>query len=116
MAGISAHGTTFSFSGQTFHVTSVAVDYGQERQRVSSAHMGLGANDREPFVRMHRTEDNLPIVSIEYITGSIPAVGDTGTLSLTGRLSYSGGATVVTSVVAGRVGDLVRGSASFRVV
>lgn len=116
MAGVSAHGTTFTFGTQTFDITTVSVDYGQERQRVASPHMGLAANDREPFVQLHRTEDNLPIVSIEYITGVIPTVGATGTMSLTGRVVYSGGATVIASSVSGRVGDLVRGTASFRVV
>lgn len=95
-------------------ITSVSVDYGRERPRVSAAHMGLAATDYEPFIYSHKTEDNRPVVSVEYIGGTIPAIDSTGVLSVTGRIAYSGKATCIVSVVRGAVGDLVRGSASFR--
>lgn len=115
MAGVSSHGTTFSYRGATMQVTSVSVDYGRERPRVSVPHMGLLDSDYEPFIYAHRTEDNRPVVAVEYIGGTIPAVDSTGALSVTGRIAYSGTATCISSVVRGAVGDLVRGSASFRV-
>jgi len=115
MAGVSSHGTTFTFNGAAFTVTSVQVDYGQERRFVGGGHMGLAVNDFEPVYRTHRTEDERATVDIEYLAGSIPTVNATGTLSISGRISFSGQATCVSSQVVAAVGELVRGSASFRV-
>lgn len=115
MAGVPSHGTTFSFNGATFAVTSVQVNYGQERRFVGGGHMGLAVNDFEPVYRTHRTEDERATVDIEYLAGTIPTVNATGTLSISGRISFSGQATCVSSQVVAAVGELVRGSASFRV-
>ena len=114
MAGISSHGTTFSFNSTIFTVTSVQVNYGQERRFVGGGHMGLAVNDFEPVYLTHRTEDERATVDIEYLAGTIPAVNATGTLSISGRISLSGQATCVSSQVVAAVGELVRGSASFR--
>lgn len=115
MAGISSHGTTFSFRGATLLVTSVSVDYGQERTRVPWPHMGMLQDAREPFHLSHKTEENLPVIAIDFVTGAIPAIQSTGALSITGAVAFSGTATCISSVVRGAVGDLVRGTASFRV-
>lgn len=116
MAGVSSQGTTFTFGGGSYSITSVTVNYGQERGRVSGAHMGMGVNDVEPVYPMHRTADSLPTVDVEYITASaIPQVNATGSLSVSGKIAFSGSATCVSSQVTASVGDLVRGSASFRV-
>lgn len=115
MAGISSQGTTFAFGGTNYTVTSVQVDYGQERRFAGAGHMGLGPNDYEPLYRLHRTEDERPTVEIEYIGQSAISVNQTGTISITGKLSFSGQATCTSSRIGAAVGELVRGSASFRV-
>jgi hypothetical protein len=116
MAGVSSQGTTFTFGGGSYSITSVTVNAGQERGRVSGAHMGMGIDDVEPVYSIHRTVDSLPTVDVEYITASVvPQVNTTGALAVGGRIAFSGQATCVSSQVTASVGDLVRGSASFRV-
>lgn len=116
MAGTSSHGTSFTFSASTFTVTSVTVDLGQERDRVSGAHMGLGPNDIEPVYYLHRSVDSLPTVQVEFIGVSAPAVGATGTLTVSGKVSFTGPSTCIGSQVSASTGEIVRGSASFRVL
>jgi hypothetical protein len=116
MAGVSSQGTTFTFGGGTYSITSVTVNYGQERTRISGAHMGMAADGIEPVYYGHRTVDSLPTVDVEYITASaIPQINATGAISVSGKVAFSGTATCVSSQVTASVGDLVRGSASFRV-
>jgi len=115
MAGVSSQGTSFTFGASAYTITSVTVNGGAERQRVSAPHMGLGPNDTEPVYYLHKSVDSLPTVDVEYIGQAIPSVGASATLTVSGRISFSGTATCVTSQVTASVGDVVRGSASFRV-
>lgn len=115
MAGSSSQGTTFSFGGASYTITSVTVNLGQERGRVAAPHLHMGPNDVEPWAYSHRTADELPTVDIEFIGSSAPAVNATGSLAVAGKLAYSGNATCISSQVTASVGDIVRGSASFRV-
>lgn len=112
----SSQGTYLSFQGSSYTVTSISVSQGQERERVRVAHMGLGPDEREDVVYVHKTQDNLPTVEIEWIGGSVPAVQASGTVSITGAYSFSGTGTCVTSAVRVATGDIIRGTASFRVV
>jgi hypothetical protein len=115
MAGTSSQGTTFTFNNATLAVTSVQVSFASGRQRVSAPHMGLGPNDYEPTYVTHRTLDELPTVEIEYIGQTAVAINSSGQLSVTGKLSFSGTATCISSSIGAAVGQLVSGSASFRV-
>jgi len=115
MAGVSSQGTTFTLGGTAYTVTSVQVDYGQERRFVGAPHMGLGVDDFEPVYRVHRTEDERATVDIEFIGAAAPTKNTTASLSITGGLSLSGTALCVSSSVRVAVGELVRGNASFRV-
>jgi hypothetical protein len=115
MAGSSSQGTTFSFGGSAYTITSVTVDFGQERDRVSGPHMGMAADAIETVYYIHRTVDSLPTVSVEFIGSSAPAVNASGNLAVGGRISYSGAATCISSQVSAQLDDIVRGSASFRV-
>lgn len=114
MAGFSSQGTTVAFNNATFAATRVQVNNGQERRLVSGAHMGMAVNDFEPVYVTHRTEEERITVDIEYIAGTTPAVNAVGTLQITGRISVSGQAKCISSEVTAAVGELVRGSASFR--
>jgi hypothetical protein len=115
MAGVSSQGTTFTFDGTDYTVTSVQVDYGAERQVVSGAHMGLGPDDFEPVFTTGRTRDERPTVQIDFIGSSAPVLNASGMLTVAGKLSFSGESTCISSQVTAAIGDLVRGSASFRV-
>lgn len=111
----SSQGTTLSFRAVVYTVTSVSVGYGQERERVRIPHMGLGKDDVEDVVYTHKTQENYPTVEIEYLGSGPPAIQATGTVSIGGPFSFSGTATCVSSTVRLSVGDVVRGTASFRV-
>jgi len=115
MAGVSSQGTYFAFAGSNYTVTSVTVNGGAERQRVSAQHMGLGPNDTEPFYYLHKSVDSLPTVDIEFIGAGIPSVNAAGSLAVSGKVAFAGTATCVSSQVTASFGDIVRGSASFRV-
>jgi hypothetical protein len=114
MAGVSSQGTTFTFNGSTFAATSIRVSNGQSRRLVGGAHMGMAVNDFEPVYRTHRTEEERVTVDIEYVAGTTPAINATGSLTIAGRISVSGQATCVSSEVTAAVGELLRGTASFR--
>lgn len=112
----SSQGTTFSFIASAFTVTSIAVNYGQERERVRLPHMGMGPNDVEDVVYLHKTQDNFATVEIEYLGTSAPSLQAYGTLAIgSSAFSFSGSATCVSSDVRLSVGDVIRGTASFRV-
>lgn len=117
MAGTSSQGTSFTFGVSVYTITSVSVDLGQERERVSGAHMGLGPNDIEPVYYLHRSVDSLPTVQVEFIGASAPSVGANATLTVAGKLAFGPytSATCIASQVSASLGELVRGSASFRV-
>jgi hypothetical protein len=116
MAGVSSQGTSFTFGASAYTITSVIVNGGAERQRVSAPHMGLGPNDTEPFYYLHKSVDSLPTVDIEFIGAGIPSVNAVAALVVSGKVAFSSAAaTCVSSQVTASFGDIVRGSASFRV-
>jgi hypothetical protein len=116
--GQSSQGTTFTFSGSSHTVVSISVSGGNERRLVGEAHMGLGQDEFEPVHKLHRTVDELPTVEIEYLapSGTLPLrVNDTGELRIAGTLSFGPkNATCTSSEVTASVGELLRGTAGFR--
>lgn len=116
MAGVSSQGTTFTFIATVYTVTSVQVNYGSERQRIAGPHMGLGPDAFEPTYVLHRTIDERPTVDIEFIGQAAPTLNASGALSIAGKVAFSStAATCISSQIGAAVGELVRGSASFRV-
>lgn len=111
----SSQGTTLSFGAVAYTVTSVAVGYGQERERIRTPHMGMGPNDVEDVVYSHKTQENYPTIEIEYLGSSPPVVQTSATISIGGPFAFSGPATCISSTVRLAVGDVVRGTAGFRV-
>lgn len=77
--------------------------------------MGLAEGDIAPEYYAHRTYDSLPVVQVEFIGATPPLAGDTGQLQVSGKIAWSGPARCTGSQVVAAAGDLVRGSASFRV-
>lgn len=139
MAGASSQGTLFTFRGSPYTVTRVTVGSGtgggsSERNRVSAAHLGSDPDQAEPFFYLWQpdpagkgalagvsgtTATGTVVesqVEIDFIGASRPAVGSTGAVAITGAVNMAfAGATCMASSVTAAVGDIVRGSATFKV-
>lgn len=105
----SAQGLTFVFGGTTVTVTSVTVNDTQDL--LDATHLGVAPNARRIFVGGFATDRE---VQIDYYNSTILTAGQSGTLNISGPLSFSGNATVSSASLGGSVGDFVRGSATFR--
>lgn len=110
MAGISAQGLTFTFGGSNLTVTSVQVSDTQDL--IDGSHLGIAPGGRKEFVGGFATERE---VTIDYIATTVLAAGTSGTLSISGPLSFSGAATLASASIGGSVGALISGNATFRV-
>lgn len=110
MAGISSQGLTFSFGGTTMTVTSVQVNDSQAL--VDGSHLGIAPTGRREFVGGFGTDRE---VTIDLITTTVLVAGTTGTLNITGPISFSGTATVASTNVSAALGEVCRGSATFKV-
>lgn len=115
-----SQGTTFSFAGTAYTVTRVTVNLqwsGPQRNKISTAHLGTSIDDEEPFVYgfKPRSIDSASQVEVEILGASLPTPGASGTVSVSGGASYSGGGTCVSSVQTATVGELLKGTATFRI-
>ena len=110
MAGVSAQGLTFSFGGTVLTVTSVQVNDTQDL--IDGSHLGIAPNGKREYVGGFATDRE---VQIDYISTTILTAGASGSLSISGPISFSGGATVANASIGGSVGALISGSATFRV-
>jgi hypothetical protein len=110
MAGVSAQGLTFSFGGSNLTVTSVQVNDTQDL--IDGSHLGIAPNGKREYVGGFATDRE---VQIDYISTNILTAGVSGSLSISGPMSFSGNATIASSSIGGSVGALISGSATFRV-
>lgn len=110
MAGVSAQGLTFTFGGSNLTVTSVQVSDTQDL--IDGSHLGIAPNGRREFVGGFATDRE---VTIDYISTNVLAAGTSGSLSISGPMSFSGNATLSSASIGGSVGALISGSATFRV-
>ena len=114
-------GTTFSFGGTNFTVTSITYTIGSTgaaTDAIDISHLGQTAGQAvlsraRPLTGSAGTTDTGKSVSIEYIGNSVIAQNTTGTLTITGGVSVSAAATCNSSSVTLTVNDVVRGSADF---
>jgi hypothetical protein len=117
----SGSGTTFSFGGTNFTVTSITYTLGSTgggADNIDISHLGLttGASVLSIARPLVGTQggDTGKSVSIEYIGTSVIAQNATGTLTITGGISVSATATCNSSSVTLTVNDAIRGSAEFQ--
>lgn len=113
-------GTTLSFAGNPYTVTSITYSMTDTNagDTIDVSHLGLttGAS----VLQMDRplkgsATDTGREVQIEYL-GSAPITdGSSGTLAIAGAMSLSAAATVSQSSVTLAVNDVVKGSATFKV-
>ena len=105
----SAQGMTFTFGGTTITVTSVQVNDTQDL--LDATHLGIAPNAKRVFVGGFATDRE---VQIDYINSTILTAGVSGSLAISGPMSFSGNATISAASLGGSVGDFIRGSATFR--
>ena len=114
-------GTTFSFAGTNYTVTSITYTIGSTgggTDNIDISH--LGQTTGESLKTMSRPlvgtqgGDTGKTVSIEYIGTSVIAQNSTGTLAISGGISISATATCNSSSVTLTVNDAIRGSAEFQ--
>lgn len=105
----SSQGLTFTFGGTTITVTSVQVSDTQDL--LDATHLGVAGNARRIFVGGFASERE---VQIDYISTTILGAGSSGTLVISGPMSFNGPATCSNASLGAAVGDFVRGSATFR--
>jgi hypothetical protein len=116
-----SQGTSFTFSSTAYTVTRVTVNRqweGSNRAKISTAHLGSSIDQEEPYVFgfTPRSDEGGSTVEVEFLGGGVPAVGAVAALTVAGAAAFSTtAATCVSSSVTATVGDLVRGSASFRI-
>jgi hypothetical protein len=95
---------------------SVTIEFSGERQTISGASLATSIDAVEPTFESYRTEAEHPTVSFEYIGNSLPTVGQNGSVSATiGGITVAGTGTCTSSSVRAAVGELIRGSATYRV-
>lgn len=114
-------GTTFSFAGTNYTVTSITYTIGATgggADNIDISH--LGQTTGESVKTMSRPlvgtqgGDTGKTVSIEYIGTSVIAQNSTGTLAISGGITISATATCNSSSVTLTVNDAIRGSAEFQ--
>jgi len=115
-------GTSFSFAGTNYTVTSITYTLGATggggTDAIDISHLGQTTgqsvlSQSRPLVGSAGTTDTGKSVSIEYIGNAPIAQNATGTLTITGGVSVSATATCNSSSVTLTVNDVVRGSADF---
>ena len=107
---ISAQGLTFVFDGTTISVTSVSVNDTTDLLDATDLSVAPGGN--RVYVNGFAVDRE---VTIDYFNNDILTAGDSGALSISGPITFQGDATITSSTLGGSVGDIVRGTASFRV-
>lgn len=110
MAGISAQGLTFTFGGTALTVTSVQVSDSQDL--IDGSHLGIPPNGRKEFVGGFATNRE---VTVDVISTTVLTAGTSGALSISGPMSFSGNSTITSASTGGSVGDLIKGSVTFKV-
>ena len=118
--GSHAQGTTLTFAGSSYTVTSITYSMNDVSagDTIDVSHLGQSAGSN--VLTMDRplkgsATDTGREVSIEYL-GTAPITdGATGTLAISGGMSLSAAATVSSSSVTLTVNDATRGQATFRV-
>jgi hypothetical protein len=108
MAGVAAMGVTFTYNSQTLTITSFNVN--DQIDNADGSHLGIATGGRREYVPTFVQRE----VSCDYIA-AVVVTAQTGQISITGPVSFGGNATLVSSTVGGAVGDLIKGSATWRV-
>ena len=117
----SSHGATtataasFTFSGLSAKITSIDVSASAAQADVS--HLGIAAGALRKFKKAPLSDS--PEVKVDFIGSGLPAVGTKGVFTLVGSFNTTKAnlctkAICTQASVKAAVGDLIKGSASFK--
>jgi hypothetical protein len=115
-------GTSLTFPGFSGTITGITLNFSDvsgESDRIDISHLGQSTGAEvltlaRPLKGSGSGETGKE-VSFDYIGTSQLIGGTTGTLTISGGVSISGAATIVSSSVTLAVNDVIRGSATVRV-
>jgi hypothetical protein len=108
MAGVASQGVTFTYGGTTLVITSFNVQ--DQIDNADGTHLGIASGGRREYVPTYVQRE----ISCDYIATTVISA-QSGAISIAGPVSFSGNATLTQSAVTGQVGDLIKGSATWRV-
>ena len=115
-------GTTFSFGGTSFTVTSITYtlnDVTGTTDEIDVSHLGLTAGSN--VLTMKRpllgsvAGDTGKEISMDFFGAAPVTAGSSGTLTITGSISYSGTATCTSSNITVTTNEVTKGVATFKV-
>ena len=118
----SGQGTTFVFGGTSFTVTSITYslnDVTGTTDEIDISHLGLSAGSnvltmKKPLLGS-TAGDTGKEVTVDFFGAGPVAAGTTGTLTISGGVTYSGTATCMSSSFTATVNDVTKGTATFKV-
>ena len=110
-----SQGITFSFNNVTYTATSIAVSRTRGEFDVSTTDLASGSFRRFRAGKFHAAD-----IKVDWIGGTIPPTKIVAPLSLTGTdigaAAFSGYSAICTGLtISGAAGDLIKGSATFKV-
>ena len=109
MAGVAAMGISVTYNSVTLTATSFNVK--DDIDNADGSHLGIAVGGRREYVPTFVQRE----VTCDYIAET-QITTQTGAISISGNgVSFSGNATLTSSSVGGSVGDLIKGSATWRV-
>jgi hypothetical protein len=108
MAGVAAMGVSMTYSGQTLTITSFNVN--DTIDNADGSHLGQAVGSRREYVPTFVQRE----ISCDYIASNV-ITAQSGAISISGPVSFSGNGTLTASTVGGTVGDLIKGNATWRV-
>jgi hypothetical protein len=108
MAGVAAMGVSITYN--SVGITATSFNVNDQIDNADGSHLGQAVGDRRQYVPTFVQRE----ISVDYIGTSIIAT-QSAAISISGPVSFSGNATLTASTVSGSVGDLIKGSATWRV-
>jgi hypothetical protein len=108
MAGIAAMGVTLTYNSQGITITSFNVN--DTIDNADGSHLGIPVGGRREYVPTFVQRE----ISCDYIATTVITV-QSAAIQISGPVSFTGNATLQSSTVGGAIGDLIKGSATWRV-
>jgi hypothetical protein len=109
MAGVAAMGISVTYNSVTLTATSFNVQ--DTIDNADGSHLGVAPGGRREYVPTFVQRE----VSCDYIALT-QITAQSGAISIVGQgVSFSGNATLTQASIGGSVGDLIKGSATWRV-
>ena len=110
-----SQGITFSFGSTTYTATSIAVSRSRGENDISTTDMAAGS-----FRRLRAGKLSVVEIKVDWIGGTIPNVKTVQDFTIAGTdlgaNAFSGKKALCTGMsITGSAGDLLRGSATFKV-